>query len=82
MTLIAASTDNLVQGRVFSMFHTIRSSLLALSMMVAGFLIPVLGPQLLGIIGGSVILLFSILYAVLIRRNNRTEQNGSEYRAA
>jgi MFS family permease len=74
-SMIAASTENRLQGRVFSLFSTIGSTLLAFSMMAAGFLNEVIGPCWLGTIGGSIILVFSAVYLMLTRLSCRVVKN-------
>lgn len=76
LTLIGTCTDNALQGRVFSMFNTIGSSLLALSMALVGMLIPVFGTRLVGTTGGLVILCFGAAYLVLLSRERRYQTIG------
>jgi predicted MFS family arabinose efflux permease len=84
-TLLGICTDNRVQGRVFSLFNTIGSSLLSLSMAAVGILIPIYGTSTVGTTGGCIILCFAAVYLLLIGseiKNTQMESDGSAARSA
>ncbi|GAX88781.1 MFS transporter [Effusibacillus lacus] len=73
VTLIAKTTPEDLQGRVFSITNSLSSSVLALSMVAAGLLVPVIGPRLSGTLGGGLIFLFSLSYSALILAESRKD---------
>jgi len=75
MTIIASLTPTEIQGRVFSVSGTLSSTILGVSMMLAGLLTSRIGPQYVGNLGAIIICGSGLLYTLIYRLNKRKAVN-------
>jgi hypothetical protein len=68
ITVIATNTPANMQGRMFSVQNLLNFAALGSSIMLAGIAVEFIGPRLCGVLGTSIILLFSFTYVFLITR--------------